>query len=87
MFDVAVIGVGQTCYGMFPERTLKELFHEAAVNALSDVDKGLNPLEVEEAYIHCAKHIPHLKPLTNKIIWGTDDERLKGGDFFGTSSR
>ncbi len=44
-------------------------------------------VEVEEAYIHCAKHIPHLKPLTNKIIWGTDDERLKGGDFFGTSSR
>ena len=35
MLDVAVIGVGQTRYGMFPERTLKELFHEAAVNALS----------------------------------------------------
>ena len=24
-------------------------------------------VEVEEAYIHCAKHIPNLKPLTNKI--------------------
>lgn len=44
-------------------------------------------VEVEEVYIHCAKHIPRLKPLTNKTAWGTDDERLKGGDFFGTSSR
>ncbi|MGB0576114.1 MAG: thiolase domain-containing protein [Alphaproteobacteria bacterium] len=51
MVDVAVIGVGQTRYGMFPERTLKDLFHEAAVNALNDVDKGLDPLVVEEAFI------------------------------------
>jgi acetyl-CoA acetyltransferase len=51
MVDVAVIGVGQTRYGMFPERTLKDLFHEAAVNALNDVDKGLNPQDVEEAFI------------------------------------
>ena len=43
MMDVAVIGVGQTRYGMFPEKSLKELFHEAAMSALADVDKGLNP--------------------------------------------
>jgi len=51
MIDVAVIGVGQTRYGMFPERTLKELFHEAARAALDDVDRGLDPKEVEEAYV------------------------------------
>ncbi|MEE2655414.1 MAG: thiolase domain-containing protein [Pseudomonadota bacterium] len=51
MVDVAVIGVGQTCYGMFPQKSLKDLFHEAAVDALKDVDKGLDPMEVEEAYI------------------------------------
>ena len=51
MVDVAVIGVGQTRYGMFPERTLKDLFHEAAVNALNDVDKALDPQDVEEAFI------------------------------------
>lgn len=51
MVDVAVIGVGQTRYGMFPERTLKDLFHEAAINALNDVDKGLDPQDVEEAFI------------------------------------
>jgi acetyl-CoA C-acetyltransferase/acetyl-CoA acyltransferase len=51
MTDVAVIGVGQTRYGMFPERTLKALFHEAAKNALADVDKGLDPRDVDEAFI------------------------------------
>lgn len=51
MIDVAVIGVGQTRYGMFPDRTLKELFHEAASNAFEDVDKGFNPQDVEEAYV------------------------------------
>lgn len=51
MSDVTVIGVGQTRYGMFPERTLKDLFHEAAVEALADVDKGLDPSDVEEAFI------------------------------------
>lgn len=51
MTDVAVIGVGQTRYGMFPERTLKELFHEAAHDALADVDKGLDPKDVDEAYV------------------------------------
>ena len=51
MTDVAVIGVGQTRYGMFPERTLKELFHEAAREALADVDKGLDPKEVDEAFV------------------------------------
>ncbi|WP_344329388.1 pyridoxamine 5'-phosphate oxidase family protein [Streptomyces macrosporus] len=42
---------------------------------------------VEEAYIHCAKHIPHLQkaPKGTPRDWGTDDQRRKGGDFFGTA--
>ena len=40
-------------------------------------------VNVEEAYIHCSKHVPHLKKLEKKIHWGTDDEGRKGGDFFG----
>lgn len=40
---------------------------------------------IEEAYIHCSKHIPLLKRMPKEIAWGTDDERLKGGDFFGVS--
>ena len=39
-------------------------------------------IKVEEAYIHCSKHIPRLKKLDKKIHWGTDKEAHKGGDFF-----
>jgi len=39
-------------------------------------------IEVDEAYIHCSKHIPLLKKLDKKIHWGTDDVAAKGGDFF-----
>ncbi len=48
---------------------------------------------VEEAYIHCAKHIPHLRKATRETgregdgrAWGTDDTRRKGGDFFGAAA-
>jgi predicted pyridoxine 5'-phosphate oxidase superfamily flavin-nucleotide-binding protein len=38
---------------------------------------------VEEAYIHCAKHIPRMIKVPRDRAWGTDDVRRKGGDFFG----
>ncbi|KUJ67970.1 hypothetical protein ACZ90_23485 [Streptomyces albus subsp. albus] len=53
---------------------------------------------VEEAYIHCAKHIPHLAKVPAQPrraaagesaparAWGTDDVRRKGGDFFGAAA-
>ena len=44
-------------------------------------------IEVEEAYIHCSKHIPHLKSLDKEIHWGTENEIYKGGDFFKTKNR
>jgi uncharacterized protein len=39
-------------------------------------------VDVVEAYIHCAKHIPRLLKLPRDRAWGTDDVRRKGGDFF-----
>lgn len=39
-------------------------------------------VEVEEAYLHCSKHIPLLKKVDKTISWGTDDAKAKGGDFF-----
>ena len=39
-------------------------------------------VEVEEAYIHCSKHVPLLKKLDKEVDWGTDNEFKKGGDFF-----
>jgi len=45
-------------------------------------------LHVEEAYIHCAKHIPRLRKVTGEErAWGTDDMRRKGGDFFGAAQK
>jgi predicted pyridoxine 5'-phosphate oxidase superfamily flavin-nucleotide-binding protein len=41
---------------------------------------------VEEAYIHCAKHIPRMQKVPRRRAWGTDDVRRKGGDFFGVAS-
>ncbi|MEV0375315.1 pyridoxamine 5'-phosphate oxidase family protein [Streptomyces sp. NPDC050636] len=47
-------------------------------------------LQVEEAYIHCAKHIPHLQKVPalqrGARAWGTDDFKRKGGDFFGAAA-
>ncbi|MEU8780600.1 pyridoxamine 5'-phosphate oxidase family protein [Streptomyces sp. NPDC048637] len=47
-------------------------------------------VEVEEAYIHCAKHIPHLQKVPAQQrgarAWGTDDVKRKGGDFFGAAA-
>ncbi|WP_306363268.1 pyridoxamine 5'-phosphate oxidase family protein [Nocardia sp. CC227C] len=42
-------------------------------------------VDVEEAYIHCRKHIPHLVPAAREPRrWGTDNVRAKGGDYFRT---
>jgi uncharacterized protein len=40
-------------------------------------------VEVEEAYVHCRKHIPRMMPVPRSRAWGTDDVRRKGGDYFG----
>ena len=43
-------------------------------------------VHIQEAYIHCRKHLPRLvKAAAGKRAWGTDDARAKGGDFFGAS--
>ena len=43
-------------------------------------------VEVEEAYIHCSKHIPLMKKLDKEIHWSTDDEHYKGGDHFNAKA-
>lgn len=57
-------------------------------------------VEVEEAYIHCSKHIPRLvraplrhagevvgAPAGGERAWGTDDVKRKGGDYFGAAAQ
>ena len=42
---------------------------------------------VEEAYIHCSKHIPRMQKVAEEVRhWGTDDVRAKGGDYFQAKS-
>jgi hypothetical protein len=53
-----------------------------------DIVPGRRPerwivVTVEEAYIHCSKHIPRLAPVPRTRDWGTDDPEKKGGDYFG----
>ncbi|WP_328547728.1 pyridoxamine 5'-phosphate oxidase family protein [Streptomyces platensis] len=47
-------------------------------------------ITVEEAYIHCAKHIPHLQKASaeqrQRQAWGADGVKRKGGDFFGAAA-
>lgn len=43
-------------------------------------------VHVDEAYIHCSKHIPLLAKKDKKIHWGTDDVHRKGGDYFRVKS-
>lgn len=43
-------------------------------------------IDVDEAYIHCSKHIPSFKKIDKKIHWGTDDDIQKGGDYFKVKS-
>jgi uncharacterized protein len=43
-------------------------------------------VRVDEAYIHCRKHLPHLVKANGEgRAWGTDDARAKGGDYFGSA--
>ena len=58
-----------------------------AVQETLQVEGGRHPerwvkISVEEAYIHCSKHVPRLAKVDKTIHWGSDDESCKGGDFF-----
>jgi predicted pyridoxine 5'-phosphate oxidase superfamily flavin-nucleotide-binding protein len=58
-----------------------------AVQEALQVEGGRHPerwvrISVEEAYIHCSKHVPRLAKVDKTIHWGSDDESCKGGDFF-----
>ncbi len=39
-------------------------------------------VEIEEAYIHCSKHIPLLKKADKQIDWGTDNAATKRSGYF-----
>ena len=56
-------------------------------NLPADGGKGRTPhqwvlVDVDEAYLHCRKHIPRMTPVPHHRDWGTDDVKRKGGDYF-----
>ena len=65
---VAVIGGATSPFGVFPEKSSRDLMAEAYSEALDTVDKGLDPKEIEALYIgnFCAdlfegqSHLGHL---------------------------
>ena len=68
-----------------------EPLRRAAHDACTPTAGGRTPerwvvVHVEEAYIHCSKHIPLLAKRDKAIPWGTDDLVAKGGDFFGAKN-
>jgi acetyl-CoA C-acetyltransferase/acetyl-CoA acyltransferase len=51
MRKVAIVGAGQSKYGEFPEKGIKELFFEAYKDMVASVDKGIDPKTIEAAYV------------------------------------
>ncbi len=44
-------------------------------------------IDVQEAYIHCSKHIPLMTKMDKELHWGTDDVHTKRGAFFQSRNR
>lgn len=61
---------------------LRDEIPEATDHRNEEVTKVWVVLEVEEAYIHCAKHIPKLRVEEFDPPWGTDDDEAKKTGYF-----
>lgn len=65
-----------------PTLNLEEKMYRDIREKEGDKPERWVKITVDEAYIHCSKHIPILREIDKNFEWGTDDEKLKGGDFF-----
>jgi len=71
--EVAVIGAGMSRFGMFPEKNSKDLFVDAFNEAVSSVDKGIDPQDIDALYLGNFSndffvHQAHWGPLLTDII-------------------
>lgn len=48
---VAIVGAGQSPFGEFPDKSIKELFFDAYRDMSASVDRGFDPALIEAAYI------------------------------------
>ncbi len=44
-------------------------------------------ISIDEAYIHCSKHVPKLEKSDKKIDWGTDDKKAKSVNYFSETKK
>ena len=51
MRKVAIVGAGQSRYGEFPDKSIKELFFEAYRDMASSVDRNFDPKRIGAAYV------------------------------------
>lgn len=51
MKKVALIGVGQSKFGNFPEKSIKDLFRDAYAEAVDGVEKGIELRDIKETFI------------------------------------
>jgi NAD(P)H-nitrite reductase large subunit len=58
----------------------------AVINSAAGILERWVMVTVEEAFIHCSKHIPLMRKVELDREWGTDDVKAKGGDYFGAAS-
>ncbi|MDY6795863.1 MAG: beta-ketoacyl synthase N-terminal-like domain-containing protein [Actinomycetota bacterium] len=48
---VAIVGAGMSKFGMFPDKDSKDLFAEAFKEMLTNVDKGMDPADIQAMWI------------------------------------
>ncbi|MGQ4598748.1 pyridoxamine 5'-phosphate oxidase family protein [Nocardia sp. R6R-6] len=73
---------------LVPDHALRSVVTDLPVDHKGRVAEHWVVVDVEEAYIHCRKHIPHLVPAPREQReWGTDNVRAKGGDYFGAKAQ
>ena len=70
---VAVVGVGMSKFGVFPEKTSRDLFVEAFQELRQSVQKGFDPKDIEAFYMgnftsDCFENQAHLAPIVASWI-------------------
>ena len=66
--------------GQLPEKLIN--YFEQKPPVLDTPAERWVMITIDEAYIHCSKHVPLLEKKSKSISWGTDDPVAKSTDYF-----
>lgn len=76
-----VNGEARSCLDSEKPEFLQDYLQQNAVAPEISVERWVI-VTVEEAYIHCSKHVPLLKKMSKQIDWGTDDPAARSSSYF-----